>query len=585
MSNTSKKRIVIQNCAGKISIFFFFSMMLLLFYYATFISIVVGSCPVDVTDLKLNGVLRRSSTAAFVVDVSNSLSFSWRLQANLLTIASSLSSPSPQYVTQTAYQVSIWNENQQQLLWTSELQHSNRTLNIRCERCSQLLKSLVQYHATVQITSSYSVDGGNSTVSCNSSLEATFRVAPSAQDWSVAQWLQRNDNIPVNDCAMYADNPVPLFRKEFKLAFARERIRSALLYFTGVGFAEAYINGRKVSDGVLEPTWTAFDRTVLFDALDVADSLADLNCIGVMLGNGWWNQLPLRMWGSRDLRDALPVGLPMFRLRLLIEFDNGQRQSVDSTAAQEWHVGNGSIIRNNIYLGEVFDESRQLQLQNWSTVGFHEATQWPAPVVALSPPNGTLQLRTAPPVDVVEQLKPISVRELQPGVAIVDFGVNFAGWVSITVPHSCDTLLLRYGEVLFSNGSLNVLTSTAGQIKNGNGGPCAPFVAFQSDTVQCDPHSTLHHFRPTFTWHAFRFVEISGYSSSQWRPSLDAFVGMRVQSRLRDSTNFQCSSGLVNRIHEIIRNSYRANLIGVQSDCPHRERFGYTGDVHASAQG
>ncbi len=130
-------------------------------------------------------------------------------------------------------------------------------------------------------------------------------LAPS--DWH-ATWLDDGKSNPVSDEAFYRTDPAPLFRREFSLAAAPVRAR---LYVTGLGYYEAVLNGTRVGDRVLDPGWTMYGKRVFYSTYDVTRLLHQgRNCLGVTLGNGWYNPLPLRMWGHLNLREHLLVGRP-----------------------------------------------------------------------------------------------------------------------------------------------------------------------------------------------------------------------------------------------------------------------------------
>ena len=146
-------------------------------------------------------------------------------------------------------------------------------------------------------------------------------------DWT-GQWLNDGKANPKADEDFYQEDPAPLFRKEFILA---KPVRRARLYVTGLGYYEASVNGLRVGDHALDPGWTKYDRRVFYSAYDVTAQLhAGANCLGVMLGNGWYNPLPLRMWGHLNLREHLAIGRPRFIAQLNLEFADGSAQSVVS---------------------------------------------------------------------------------------------------------------------------------------------------------------------------------------------------------------------------------------------------------------
>jgi len=393
-----------------------------------------------------------------------------------------------------------------------------------------------------------------------------------------ARWISDGKPIPANDEDFYRDDPAPLFRKEF---VAPERIARARLYVSGLGYYEASINGRRVGDRVLDPGWTNYGKRVFYSVYDVTASIrAGLNCIGVMLGNGWWNPLPLRMWGSRNLRADLPVGRPCLIAQLVIEGEDGKEVII--ATGPDWQVRGGPVLRNNVYLGEVYDARREVP--GWDSPGAIEAGWAPA---ALCPgPSGALQAQPQPPIRVTARLRPIRVSAPRPGAALYDFGRNFAGWARIRLRAPAGTQIrIRYGELLHDNGDLNPLTSVGGQIKgrleDGRpvGGPGAPDIAEQSDTYIARGGGE-EVFTPRFTFHGFRYAEVTGLPGP---PALDDLEGLRLNADIAESGEFSCSNDLFNRIQDMVRWTFLSNIFSVQSDCPHREKFGYGGDLVATA--
>jgi len=373
---------------------------------------------------------------------------------------------------------------------------------------------------------------------------------------------------------LYADHPAPLFRKEFT---APREIRRARLYVSGLGYYELHINGRRVGDHVLDPAWTSYARRVFYSTYDVTALLRKgPNALGVVLGNGWYNPLPLRMWGKFNLREALTVGEPRLILQLNIEYADGSRQSICSD--ESWRVGDSPILRNSVYLGEVYDARRE---QNgWDAPGFDDS-RWQSAIVAAEP-LGALRSQAVEPIRITRSITPVKISEPKPGTHIFDMGQNFAGWVTLHVSAPAGTAIrLRYGELLYPDGTLNVMTSVCGQIKQaGMGGPGAPPLAYQGETYICRG-AGIEVYTPRFTFHGFRYVEVTGYPG---RPTLDAIEGRRLNSAVEEVGSFECSNPLFNRIHEMVRWTLLSNLFSVQSDCPHREKFGYGGDIVASSE-
>ena len=380
-----------------------------------------------------------------------------------------------------------------------------------------------------------------------------------------------NDSTEIED--PYKADPAPLFRKEFRLASGIKRAR---LYVTGLGYYEASLNGQRVGDHVLDPGWTRFDKRVFYSTYDVtAQVKRGENCLGVALGNGWYNPLPMRMWGNLNLREHLAIGRPRFLAQLVVEYADGSDETVASDLS--WRVGESEIRRNNIYLGEEVDA--RLAQKGWDRAGFDDAT-WRRPALAKEK-IGKLAAQPLPPIKAHDSWHPVKVSEPKPGVFIYDCGENFAGWlrVKLNLPRGTK-LSLRYGELLHKDGTLNPLTSVAGQIKGpGTGGPGAPDVAWQADTYIARGGGETYTQR--FTFHAFRYVEVTGVKQPLPRESLTA---IRLHADVEPVGEFSCSDALLNDIQAMCRRTFLSNLFSVQSDCPHRERMGYGGDIAATSE-
>ncbi len=397
-------------------------------------------------------------------------------------------------------------------------------------------------------------------------------------DWTGC-WI--NDGRPVaeKEADLYEDDPAPLFRRPFSL---KEKAVQARLHISGLGYCDASLNGQPVGRRVLDPGWTAYDKRIFYSTYDVT-SLLDKgeNVLGVTLGNGWYNPLPLRMWGHLDLRKHLTCGRPRFIAQLEIELLDGTRLSIASD--ESWKVTGGPLLRNNIYLGEIHDARKEID--GWDRPRFDDS-EWRSAARAAEP-VGPLQAQPQPAVEATKELKSIALSEPEPGVYIFDMGQNFSGWVRLKFTLPAGTRLkLRYGELLRDNGTLNPLTSVCGQIKGGKraeGNESAetswpPPVAWQEDVVIASGGGE-ETWTPRFTFHAFRYVEVTGFPE---RPGLDAVTGLRLNAAVEDAGSFACSDEMLNTIQLMCRRTFLSNLFSVQSDCPHRERFGYGGDIVAT---
>ncbi len=397
-------------------------------------------------------------------------------------------------------------------------------------------------------------------------------------DWH-AQWIQRKSAGPLTEAQMFADQPAPIFRKDFVLD---KKIKRARAYASGLGYYELRLNGNRVGDHVLDPGWTSYSKRVLYSTYDVTAQLKrGRNAMGLMLGNGWFNPLPLRMWGHINPREALTIGEPRAIVQLVVEYADGTKATIVTDPS--WRVSDGPILRNSVYLGEVYDARREQP--GWDAAGFDDS-RWEPAELAGEPTVGPLRAQDAPPIRITRTLKAVKIGEPKPGVYIFDFGQNFAGWARLRVKGPAGThVRLRSGELIYPDGTLNGMTAVCGQIKGGgtnyvHEGEGEPKTAFQVDEYTLKGKGT-EIFTPRFTFHGFRYVEVTGFPG---KPALDSLEGLRLNTDVASAGTFECSNEMFNRIQRMVLWTELSNLFSVQSDCPHREKYGYGGDIVASSE-
>ncbi len=170
----------------------------------------------------------------------------------------------------------------------------------------------------------------------------------------------------------------------------------------------------------------------------------------------------------------------------------------------------------------------------------------------------------------------------EPGVWIVDMGVNFTGTYKIKLSGAYgDTIHFRFGERVYEDGTLNSMTTVIGQIKReGVGGPGAPDIAWQTDSYIIGDQAEAW-FQPDFTYHVYRYMEIRGMDE---KPQLSDIRGLALNSGVDGTNHFTSSSALLNEIQEATQRTFLSNLVSVQSDCAAREKFGYGGDLNATVE-
>jgi alpha-L-rhamnosidase len=363
------------------------------------------------------------------------------------------------------------------------------------------------------------------------------------EDWQ-AKWIGRDEPGATVDHRLAAR----LLRKEFQ---ADQKVRRATVYYSGLGLSELYLNGAKVGDHVLSPGLTDYDKHVLYVTFDVTKQIAaGRNAIGLMLGNGRYRAPRLEAAKTRNFGDPKAI------LHLDVEYQDGSRASVVSD--ETWKLSTAGPIRaNNEYDGEEYDA--RMEQPGWNRAGFDDSKWEPARIVAA--PTGVLAAQMAEPLRVTETLKPVSVKMLKPGIYIFDMGQNMVGWCRLRVsgPKGAQ-VTLRHAETLQPDGSLytaNLRTARATDLYTLKG---------EGTEV----------WEPRFTYHGFRFVEMTGFPGT---PTAAALEGRVVHDDMEKSADFTSSSALLNQIHHNMFWGIRGNYRSIPTDCPQRdERQGWLGD-------
>ncbi len=470
---------------------------------------------------------------------------------------------------QSAYEI-IVSDNKSDIerrrgnVWTSGKIESNQNVHVVFQ--GKPLQSFTRYFWRVRV---YDGAGKPSKWSEPNWFEtAAFHAA----DWT-GQWIGDGRAPFAADEDFYGDDPAPLFRKTFD---TRKTVAEARLYISGLGYYEAYLNGDKVGDHVLDPGWTAYDKQVLYVVHDITPLMRKgQNTAGIMLGNGWYNPLPLRFWGALNWRNALATDRPKVVAMVRVTYTDGSSEVIGTD--ETWQTTPGPTVKNNIYLGEHYDA--RLADEDWcSALGSKLAWKPAAKAVA---PKGVMTAQQQPPIRVTNVLKPVGVKEVRPGVFVFDMGQNFAGVAGIRVKGPAGTVVrMRYGEDAYADGSVNLMTAVAGQIKASNGGPGAPAIAWQEDSYTLKGQG-VETWAPRFTFHGFRYVEVSGWPGI---PTVDDIEGLRMNADLQRNGQFSSSNTLFNRVDELIQWTFLSNVFSVVSDCPAREKLAYGGDILCAAE-
>jgi alpha-L-rhamnosidase len=438
------------------------------------------------------------------------------------------------------------------------------TQNIQIEYKGPALQPFTRYYWKVRV---YDQNGEPSPWSKIAWFETAML---RAEDWQ-AQWINDGSQLPAEEEKYYADDPMPLFRKAFN---ASKKLNSARLYICGLGYYEAFLNGQKIGDHVLDPGFTTYRKQALYASYDISTQVQKgANTLGVMLGNGWWNPLPLRMFGRWDLRQFQQTGRPCLRAELHLHYTDGSKEIISSN--NTWQVAPGPVLRNNVYLGEHYDarlERSFTEVEGWRNASLTAG------------PSGGLSAQMQPPIRVTKTIPARKVKSIGQDTFLVDFGQNFAGVLRLRVQGpGGQKITLRYAEDTLKNGEINWWTTVAGQIKEAwgiKGGPGAPKTAWQQDEYTLKGGG-IETWSPRFTFHGYRYVEVVGWPGV---PKVEDFTGLRLNTDLPQVGTFVCSNPLFNQLHEVIQWTFLSNVFSVQSDCPAREKMGYGADMVVSAE-
>ncbi len=376
--------------------------------------------------------------------------------------------------------------------------------------------------------------------------------------WLAARSLGQAGMKPWGDLGAPEDRRLPArwLRREFSL---HSPVRRAVLYASGLGLSEFYLNGRRIGDAVLSPGLTEYDKRVFYVAHDVTSLLqSGANCLGAVLGNGRY--FAPRSQSPTATRD---YGSPKLLLQLNLEFTNGAAATLVSDGS--WKLtSNGPIRANNEYDGEDYDA--RMELPGWDLPGYDDSRWSAAEIVAA--PGGLLSAEPIAPIRVVEEIKPVSITEPQPGVFIFDMGQNLVGWcrLEVTGPEGA-VVALRHSETLKPDGTL--------YLANLRGAKVTDHYTLKGKGLEI--------YEPRFTYHGFRFVEVTGFPG---RPALNTLRARVVHDDLTPAGGFACSETMLNRIYTNVIWGVRGNYRSIPTDCPQRdERQGWLGDRSAESKG
>ncbi|MFK4805997.1 family 78 glycoside hydrolase catalytic domain [Microbacterium sp. ZW CA_36] len=388
-------------------------------------------------------------------------------------------------------------------------------------------------------------DGAWSAASVPTVLEAGL-LEPG--DWSARPvGAFRNEN-PHSD-----ERRPSLVRRAFEV---RDDIVRARLYATAHGVYEAELNGERVGADTLSPGWTVYGSRLRYYTYDVTDLVRPgVNALGAWLGDGWYRG---RLGWRGGFRNVYGYD-QSFLGQLELTYADGSREVVATDVS--WRSAPSPILHSGLYDGEDYDA--RAEQPGWSTADFDDAG-WEGVQERHRDP-ATLVAPTAPPVRATQELRPIAVLTGPSGSRILDFGQNLVGRVRIRVSGDAGTTVtLRTAEVM-QDGEIYT----------------RPLRAARSTDNYTLAGRDVEEWEPRFTFHGFRYVEVTG-----WPGDLDAdaaagaLVARVYHTDLERTGWFESSDPALNRLHENVVWGMRGNFVDIPTDCPQRdERIGWTGDI------
>ena len=352
-------------------------------------------------------------------------------------------------------------------------------------------------------------------------------------------------------------------------AAAGKKIARARLYACGLGCAEYYINGRRTDDYFVDPPATNYEKTVLYRGTDVTDLIKEGgNALTAFLGEGFYSQS--RVWGS----NGFVFGKECLIALLKIDFEDGTSQLVKTDTDGSWSYKYGPISTNNIYAGEVYD----CRLETPDFADFNSDDAGWGEVIEDETPKGTLTDCLMPPVRIIREIPCKSVKcasGASDGAWIFDLGENFAGTYEVRIPANSPrgaVYVFRTSEALNKGGGLDHRSTGAFATQ-----------CIQQDIYIARGGSETEIFRPRFTYHGFRYVEITGIHDFSkgygTMPEKDMIKGLALSTDFRQTGWFDSDNIDLNKLHALMQNTFRSNYHGYPEDCPAREKCGWLGDA------
>ena len=452
---------------------------------------------------------------------------------------------------QTAYCIVVGTDSTKVVAGNGEMWNSKRVDNdqmlVRYEG-----KELQPYTKYFWRVSSWDKDGVE-TISKVASFETGLK---DMANWQGA-WISDSHDINIK--------PAPYFRKEFE---SSKQIKSAKAYIAVAGLYELYINGEKIGNHRLDPMYTRFDRRTLYVTHDVSSQLkSGKNAVGVLLGNGWYNHQSIAVW---DFHNAAWRSRPTFCLDLRITYTDGSVETVRSD--RDWKTTFSPVIFNSIYTAEHYDARREIE--GWNKPDFDDS-KWENSIVR-SAPSQNIVSQLMQPIRDVETILTKTMTKMNDTTYVFDLGRNIAGVSEISVTGEEGTVIrLKHGERLKKDGFVDMSNIDV------HYRPVDDTDPFQTDIFILGGKGE-ESFRALFNYKGFQYVEVT--TSKPIELKKESLKGYFMHSDVPPAGTFKSSNQTLDKIWFATNNAYLSNLFGFPTDCPQREKNGWTGDAHIAIE-
>ncbi|REH00425.1 alpha-L-rhamnosidase [Flavobacterium aquicola] len=369
-------------------------------------------------------------------------------------------------------------------------------------------------------------------------------------------------------------NSSPILRTEFKTD--GKKIKKARLYATSRGIYELYLNGDRIGKEYFSPGLTQYNKTQLYQTYDVTAMVLENgdNAFGAILSEGWWSgniTFTGENWNFFGDRQSLLA-------KLVITYNDGSEQIITTNPKTWKYCNDGTVRYGSFFQGEVYDATKESVIKDWSKPNFNDSKWTNTQIIELetsSNPNldfSALKLKGMPGVTatITKTLKPVSVEEVRPGVFVYDMGQNMVGFPKIELENTAkgDTIMIRYAEVKYPDTEEYGTNKNMIMLENMR-------AAMVRDIYYCKGSDNI--IQPRFTFHGFRFLEITGIKKAL---PLDKITGLVLSSIDSITADYETSNPLVNKLWKNIEWSTRSNFLYIPTDTPARnERMGWSGDI------